>query len=76
MYNSLVSGTTAQSVSIAVINADVNRLTTVTVEGFGSGGLFRSGVDSQFGMSSFTLTPTIDLTDITTLSISIDVNYP
>jgi len=78
MYNNLINTTTAQSVSIAVINADPARIYSIEVSASGpgvSGTIFGTpNPISQTGMSSFTLSSVIDLTGITSLSISLSVN--
>lgn len=78
MYNDLINTTTAQSVSIAVINADPARIYSIEVSASGpgvSGTIFGTpNPISQTGMSSFTLSSVIDLTGITSLSISLSVN--
>jgi hypothetical protein len=80
MLDILTGTTEAQTISIAITNAEISRTYTVSVTANGptGSGINRSATASQFAtlVSSFTLTPTINLTGVITLNVTLDVNYP
>jgi hypothetical protein len=79
MFDTLTGTTDAQTLSIAINNAEISRTYTVSVTAYGSigSGISRSATASQFAINqTFTLTPTINLTGVISLNVTLDVNYP
>jgi hypothetical protein len=79
MFDTLTGTTDAQTLSIAIINAEISRTYTVSVTAYGStgSGINRSATASLFAINqTFTLTPTINLTGVISLNVTLDVNYP